>query len=192
MTVMRDEQARIIAATTFDRNVVVTASAGTGKTTLLITRLMHLLVKSPEAIPLSQVVALTFMNKAATEIKIRLRECLESVLAPDDSPAARELWDRYRLSAADLRTRYHFSADELQDRVEAALGELENSQIGTIHSFAAHLLRLYPLEAGVDPRFPPHEEFVFDDFFPAGWRGGGGAGACGGGGGRRGGGQRGG
>src|SRR2546430_5222351 len=170
MTVMRDEQARALAATTFDRNVVVTASAGTGKTTLLITRLMHLLVKSPEAIPLSQVVALTFMNKAATEIKIRLRECLESVLAPDDSPAARELWDRYRLSAADLRTRYRLSTDELRGRVEAALGELENSQIGTIHSFAAHLLRLYPLEAGVDPRFTPDEEFVFDDFFTREWR----------------------
>ena len=72
MTAIRDEQARVLAATTFDRNVVVTASAGTGKTTLLITRLVHLLVKSPEAVPLSQVVALTFMNKAANEIKIRL------------------------------------------------------------------------------------------------------------------------
>ena len=111
MTVLRDEQARVLAATTFDRNVVVTASAGTGKTTLLITRLMHLLVKSPEPVPLSQVVALTFMNKAANEIKIRLRECLESIRAPDDSPTARELWDRYRLSAADLRTRYHLSTD---------------------------------------------------------------------------------
>src|SRR5207244_4729072 len=152
------------------------------KTTLLITRLMHLLVKCPEAVPLSQAVALTFMNKAANEIKIRVRECLESILAPDDSPAARELWDRYRLSAAELRTRYHFSADELQGRVEAALGELENSQIGTIHSFAAHLLRLYPLEAGVDPRFTPDEEFVFDDFFTREWRGwvGGGVGGAGG------------
>src|SRR3989442_6758095 len=112
------------------------------------------------------------MNMPATEIRIGLRECLESVLPPDASPAARELWDRYRLSAADLRTRYHFSADELQDRVEAALGELENSQIGTIHSFAAHLLRLYPLEAGVDPRFTPDEEVVFDDFFTREWRGG--------------------
>src|SRR5438445_8568353 len=170
MTVMRAEQVRFLSATTFDRNVVMTASAGSGKTTLLITRLMHLLVKSPEAVPLSQVVALTFMNKAANEIKIRLRECLESILAPDDSPAARELWDRYRLSAAELRTRYHFSADELQGRVEAALGELENSQIGTIHSFAAHILRLYPLEAGVDPRFTPDEECVSDDVFTREWR----------------------
>src|SRR3989449_5992137 len=110
------------------------------------------------------------MNKAATEIRIRRRECLECVLAPDDSPAARELWYRYRLSAADLRTRYRLSTDELLGRVEAALGELENSQIGTIHSFAAHLLRLYPLEAGVDPRFTPDEEFVFDDFFTREWR----------------------
>jgi len=170
VTAIGDEQARFLAATTFDRNVVVTASAGTGKTTLLITRLVHLLVKSPEAVPLSQVVALTFMNKAANEIKIRLRECLESILAPDDSPAARELWDRYRLSAADLRTRYRLSTDELRGGVESALGELENSQIGTIHSFAAHLLRLYPLEAGVDPRFTPDEEFVFDDFFTREWR----------------------
>src|SRR5437879_13530847 len=110
------------------------------------------------------------MNKAANEIKIRLRECLECVLAPDDSPAARELWDRYRLSAADVRTRYRLSTDELRGGVESALGELENSQIGTIHSFAAHLLRLYPLEAGVDPRFTPDEEFVFDDFFTREWR----------------------
>jgi ATP-dependent helicase/nuclease subunit A len=170
MSVILDEQARSLAATTFDRNVVVTASAGTGKTTLLITRLVHLLVKSPEAVPLSQVVALTFMNKAANEIKIRLRECFDSILAPDDSPAARDLWDRYRLSAADLRTRYRLSTDELRGRVEAALGELETCQIGTIHSFAAHLLRLYPLEAGVDPRFMPDEEFAFDDFFAREWR----------------------
>src|SRR3989449_8314845 len=78
--------------------------------------------------------------------------------------------------SSDL-TRYRLSTDELRGRVEAALGELENSQIGTIHSFAAHLLRLYPLEAGVDPRFTPDEEFVFDDFFTREWRGGGGGGA---------------
>src|SRR5207245_5246533 len=50
MTVMLEEQARLLAATTVARNVVVTASAATGQTTLLITRLMHLLVKSPEAV----------------------------------------------------------------------------------------------------------------------------------------------
>src|SRR5438093_1057412 len=101
---------------------------------------------------------------------ISLRDGWESILAPDDAPAARELCDRYRLSAADLRTRYRLSTDELRGGVESALGELENSQIGTIHSFAAHLLRLYPLEAGVDPRFTPDEEFVFDDFFTREWR----------------------
>jgi ATP-dependent helicase/nuclease subunit A len=170
VTGIRDNQARILAATTFDRNVVVTASAGTGKTTLLITRLVHLLVKSPDPMPLSQVVALTFMNKAANEIKLRLRECLEALAAPQETPAARDLWDRYHLSAADLMEHYRLSHDELQQRIEAAIRDFERSQIGTIHSFAAHLLRLYPLEAGVDPRFSPDEEFVFDEFFVREWR----------------------
>jgi len=53
-----DVEARTRAATTFDRNVVVTASAGTGKTTLLVDRLVHLIVKSPDPVPLSAVVAL--------------------------------------------------------------------------------------------------------------------------------------
>jgi ATP-dependent helicase/nuclease subunit A len=164
-----DAQARSLAATTFDRNVVVTASAGTGKTTLLITRLVHLLVKSPDPVPLSQIVALTFMNKAANEIKIRLRECLEGLLAPGESPASRALWDHYRLSSADLADRYRLSADELRTRAEAAIRDLENSQIGTIHSFAAHLLRLYPLEAGVDPGFQTDEGLGFDEHFTHEW-----------------------
>ena len=164
-----DEQARSLAATTFDRNVVVTASAGTGKTTLLITRLVHLLLKSPDPVPLSQIVALTFMNKAANEIKIRLRECLEGLLAPPESPACRALWDHYRLSPADLADRYRLSADELRTRAEAAIRDLENSQIGTIHSFAAHLLRLYPLEAGVDPGFRTDEGLGFQGHFANEW-----------------------
>ena len=40
-----------------------------------------------------------------------------------------------------------------QARAIAALQDLEKAQIGTVHSFAAHLLRLYPLESGVDPAF---------------------------------------
>src|SRR2546422_8636191 len=86
VTAIRDEQARGLAATTFDRNVVVTASAGTGQTTLLITRLVHLLVKSPEAGPLSQVDALTLMIRAANDTQSGLREHLDRILRRDDSP----------------------------------------------------------------------------------------------------------
>ncbi|MDO8545874.1 MAG: UvrD-helicase domain-containing protein, partial [Nitrospirales bacterium] len=142
MAEIRDAQARMLAATTFDRNVVVTAGAGTGKTTLLVERLVHLIVKSPDPVPVSEIVALTFMIKAANEIKIRLQERLLELAARPEA-------------ATDLLARYRLSASELAARAEAALLEVERSQIGTIHSFAAHVLRLYPVEAGVDPGFEP-------------------------------------
>ena len=71
-----DRSARESAETTFNRNIVVVAGAGTGKTTLLVNRLVHLLMKEPDPIPITQVVASTFTNKAATEMKVRLRERL--------------------------------------------------------------------------------------------------------------------
>ena len=71
-----DRQVREQAETTFDRNIVVVAGAGTGKTTLLVNRLIHLLVKEPHPVAISHIVAVTFTNKAATEMKVRLRERL--------------------------------------------------------------------------------------------------------------------
>ena len=50
--ILGDADARRCAASTFDRNVVVTASAGTGKTTLLVERLLRLLMKSPSPVSL--------------------------------------------------------------------------------------------------------------------------------------------
>lgn len=156
MAEIRDAQARTLAATTFERNVVVTAGAGTGKTTLLVERLVHLIVKSPDPVPLSEIVALTFMIKAANEIKIRLQERLLDLAARPEA-------------ATDLLERYRLSSTELAARAEAAVLEVERSQIGTIHSFAAHLLRLYPVEAGVDPGFEPDEGVGFEEHFQREW-----------------------
>jgi ATP-dependent helicase/nuclease subunit A len=100
---IRDAQARALAATTFDRNVVVTAGAGTGKTTLLVDRLVHLVVKSPDPVPLPEIVALTFMIKAANEIKMRLQERLLDLAARPEH--AVEILERYRLSASELAAR---------------------------------------------------------------------------------------
>ena len=85
-----DQAAREAAATTFDRNVVVIAGAGTGKTTLLVNRLLYLLMRRTDPLDLSRIVALTFTNKAATEMKLRLRERLRSLVNVEgrDNPAA--------------------------------------------------------------------------------------------------------
>jgi ATP-dependent helicase/nuclease subunit A len=47
---LSDWDARRGAETTFERNVVVVAGAGTGKTTLLVNRLVHLLMKEPQPV----------------------------------------------------------------------------------------------------------------------------------------------
>ncbi|HJU04184.1 MAG TPA: UvrD-helicase domain-containing protein [Nitrospiraceae bacterium] len=160
-----DAEVRRQAETTFDRNIVVVAGAGTGKTTLLANRLIHALIREPGPIEVTQVVALTFTNKAAAEMKARLRERLLSLLSPDHSRSP----DAGAVRTCDLRDAYGLSSGEIGRRAETALRDLEKAQIGTLHSFAAHLLRLYPIESGVDPDFEEDDGLRFDEHFSTQW-----------------------
>ncbi len=159
-----DAQLRRLAETTFDRNVVVAAGAGTGKTTLLVNRFVHVLMREPEPAAVTHVVALTFTNKAATEMKVRLRERLQALTQPDSREG-----DSGRVRAAALRERYGLSNETIAGRAAAALRDLEKAQIGTLHSFAAHVLRLYPIESGVDPSFQEDEGLRFEEHFSEHW-----------------------
>ncbi len=162
-----DRVARESAETSFDRNVVVVAGAGTGKTTLLVNRLVHLLMKEPRPVTVTEIVALTFTNKAATEMKIRLRERLAELA----ESAGRETnqQDGGVVTLHDLRTRYGLSQAEIARRAAAALADLEKAQIGTLHSFAAHLLRLHPIESAVDPSFQEDDGVRFEEHFTQCW-----------------------
>jgi ATP-dependent helicase/nuclease subunit A len=170
MAILPDRDARERAATATECNLVVTAGAGTGKTTLLVDRLMHLLLRQPDPLAVGEIVALTFTNKAANEMKLRLRDRLALFLdleagTPPMTAARRRDWDLM----ADLLARYGLSKTRMDELAAEALEELEKSQIGTIHSFAAHLLRLYPIETGVDPVFQEDEEDQFKHHFNQEW-----------------------
>ena len=162
-----DEQTRRIAETTFDRSVVVVAGAGTGKTTLLVNRFIHTLMREPSPSAITQIVALTFTNKAATEMKARLRERLAYLVEADHGLAEDDVTGVVRTQ--DLREQYGLSLSQIVERAEAALGNLEKAQIGTLHSFAAHLLRLYPIESRVDPKFQEDDGSRFETFFNQEW-----------------------
>src|SRR5947207_7269091 len=97
-----DAHDRQTAIATFDRNLVVTAGAGTGKTTLLVDRLIHLLLRNPEPLRITEIVALTFTNKAANEMKQRLRDRLQSYL--DINLQTEPTDDRQKNSQQDLNT----------------------------------------------------------------------------------------
>ncbi|HUF41323.1 MAG TPA: UvrD-helicase domain-containing protein [Verrucomicrobiae bacterium] len=169
-TELPDAAERERAVATFERNLVVTAGAGTGKTTLLVDRLVYLLLRNPEPLRITEIVALTFTNKAANEMKLRLRDRLQSYLAVQlDREPATVAESKARRDVESLRARYQLSKDEIDRRVHDALKNLERSEIGTIHSFAATLLRLYPLEAGVDPQFGEDDGKQFDRLFDEQW-----------------------
>ncbi len=165
-----DAHDRQVAVSTFDRNMVVTAGAGTGKTTLLVDRLAHLILRNPLPLKVTEIVALTFTNKAADEMKLRLRERLQAYLAVelDSEPRSDSEQKNFR-AVEQLIALYQLSKDEMDGRIREALRNLERSDIGTIHSFAANLLRLYPIEAGVDPQFREDDGTEFDRLFDQQW-----------------------
>jgi len=154
---LADSQDRLLAETTWDRNIVVVAGAGTGKTTILVNRILNLLLREPNPLAITEIVALTFTNKAASEMKQRLRTQLL------------RLTDQADDMIATFRARYHLSAEQVGERARAALEQLEKAQIGTLHSFAAHLLRLHPIECEIDPSFQEDDGSRFKELFHSSW-----------------------
>ncbi len=154
---LADSQDRFLAETTWDRNVVVVAGAGTGKTTILVNRILNLLLREPNPLAITEIVALTFTNKAATEMKQRLRAQLLRLTEQTDEMVAM------------FRIRYQLSADEVAERARIAFEQIEKAQIGTLHSFAAHLLRLHPVESGIDPQFQEDDSSRFMELFHSNW-----------------------
>jgi ATP-dependent exoDNAse (exonuclease V) beta subunit len=133
-----DAAARGLIADALDETLVVEAAAGTGKTTELINRILGV-VKTGRA-TMTQVVAVTFTEKAAGELKLRLREKLE----------------QERGTATDA---------DVQRRLEDALRTLEEAHVNTIHGFCAELLRERPVEACVDPLFSVLSEAQTDRLY---------------------------
>lgn len=167
LELLPDADARLMAETTFDRNVVVLAGAGTGKTTLLVNRLIHALLREPHPLRLTDMLALTFTNKAANEMKARLRDRLHGLLADCEAEAGSAGSGGAGLE--EFKQRYQVSTAHVRGKIQVALGDLEKSQIATLHSFSAHVLRLYPLEARVDPHFHEDEGIQFLETFQNAW-----------------------
>ena len=119
---MFDADARQIAVDP-SQNVVLEASAGTGKTRVLVERYVNLLLAGVEP---ERILAITFTRKAATEMRQRIIARLREAARTSQIPAAR--W-------RDLRNR------------------LADIAISTIDAFCLALIREFPLEAGIDPGF---------------------------------------
>ncbi len=130
-----DQAERDAAVRERSRNVLVDAGAGTGKTSILVERLLRMVAPEEGAgVPISRIAAITFTRKAAGELRLRIRESLLEELA--GAPQGTERHDCLRDALAGIDTAY----------------------IGTIHSFADRLLRLHPVEAWLSPSYEIAED----------------------------------
>jgi ATP-dependent exoDNAse (exonuclease V) beta subunit len=141
-TPLRDQADRDLIRTALDDTIVVEAAAGTGKTTELVQRILRVL--STGRARIEQVVAVTFTEKAAGELKLRIRKELESLRQRSTDP-------------------------QVLANLTDAIQRLEEAHVSTIHGFCADLLRERPVEAGIDPVFEvltePKANRLFDEAF---------------------------
>ncbi|MCK6580302.1 MAG: UvrD-helicase domain-containing protein [Anaerolineae bacterium] len=112
---------------------MVIAGAGSGKTLVLVERFLALLDADPE-LPLNAIVAITFTEKAAAELRERVR--------------------------AGIQARVNSEGASASARWAARLAAMDSARIGTIHSLCAAILRANAAEAGVDPAFDVLDEIA--------------------------------
>ena len=124
-------------------NATVSASAGSGKTWLLITRIVRLLIEGAEP---SNIIALTFTRKAAGEMQMRLNQRLFEMATANDNELDALL---LQIGAANNENTKAI-ASGLYERLMHSLYPL---RIQTFHSFCQDLLSRFPLEANIPPGF---------------------------------------
>ena len=129
---MNDERARQQAIEDTECDICLSAGAGSGKTTVLIERLIHLLTGGHAE--LHQIVAITFTEKAAAELKTRLSQALRDRLGGPGEPAA---W-QVDLGQATIGTIHGFCSTLLRENaveaaVDPAFGVMDEAGRDSLH-----------------------------------------------------------
>src|SRR5688572_9918613 len=143
-----DERSRATIVSELDRNLLVEAGAGSGKTHMMAARMAAGIASGKYQI--EHMAAVTFTRKAASELRGRFQLALENLLVDG-------------ITGGPLQP-------EQAARVNAALGNLERFVSGTIHSFCAHLLRERPVESGLAPGFSELDETEDAELRAEAWR----------------------
>ena len=121
----------------------VEAGAGTGKTHELVERVVNLVVEA--GVPLRTIAAITFTEAAAAELRDRVREAFETRLADDGIGLVERA------------------------ACEAAMVEIDQAAIGTLHGFCLRILGEHPLEVDLPPRVEILDEVASQLAFEERW-----------------------
>ncbi|MGE8079566.1 helicase-exonuclease AddAB subunit AddA [Peribacillus loiseleuriae] len=118
-----DDQWKAIWAT--DQDILVAAAAGSGKTAVLVTRIIEKILSENNPINVDELLVVTFTNASAAEMKHRIGEALEKSIS--DNPGSQHL--RKQLSL------------------------INRASISTLHSFCLEVIRKYYYLTDIDPGF---------------------------------------
>lgn len=144
---MQPEQHSSLEASTPQHNAAVSASAGTGKTYLLVSRIIRLLLHGARA---EGILALTFTRKAAAEMRQRLYSRLQALALLSNNDLQQEL---ETLGALNTQTNTAAQSKQLIEKARNLYEELlfadQGPRITTFHAFCQDLLRRFPLEANI-------------------------------------------
>jgi ATP-dependent helicase/nuclease subunit A len=141
VTTLRDDAARARIRDDTGSTLFVEAGAGSGKTAKLVDRVITLVLR--DGLPLSQIAAVTFTEKAGAELRDRLRGEFETVWRAEEGLSRK--------------------------RAEQALDDLDAAAIGTLHSFAQRILTEHPIEAGLPPLIEVLDEVASSVAFEERW-----------------------
>jgi ATP-dependent helicase/nuclease subunit A len=124
MSQLTEEQKRSVES--IDCHVLVSAGAGSGKTHVLVERYLEILKRNSE-LTVSNLIAVTYTSKAADEMRSRLKLRMQELVRA--------------------------SVGAEHERWSVCLGAVDGAKIGTIHSLCESILKAFPVEAKIDPRF---------------------------------------
>ena len=118
-----DEQQKVINVR--DCNTLVSAAAGSGKTAVLVARILAMITDDHHPVDIDRLLVVTFTNAAAAEMRERIRDSLEQ----------------------------RAEAEPENMHLQRQLVLIHNARITTIHSFCLHVLRNHFQTIGLDPSF---------------------------------------
>ncbi len=103
-------------------NFLLEAGAGTGKTHTLVRRIQSLLLDRDRPTSMDRIAAITFTDKAAADLRLKIRERIEQQAAATND-----------------------------EKLKKSLEDIDGASITTLHGFCLSLLMERPVEAGIDP-----------------------------------------
>lgn len=113
------------AITLKDREILVSAAAGSGKTSVLVERIIRKITNKDNPVDIDRMLIMTFTSPAAKEMKDRIREAIEKLLDKDPH----------------------------NDILLRQSGLIHNAQISTIHGFCQSVINNHFEEISIDPNF---------------------------------------